>query len=1183
MHKNIKMLSRKIFALLLIVLVFPMNISIFAEEYGNEFFVSPGDPSYFEMGGEFLDSNLKDYNGKTTRYSAEKDASVTWEQEVPAGKYELFVYKIVHETSDKAAKFEISNKNSAGVTSVKSRKTVNYTMGVSGWVSLGIYDFETAVITLSHTNGNLRAGSIQLLKEGTISTLDSSYYIPGVTPNFEEEIIVSPKGEGYSETGGFNDSALPDYNGMGIRYSGDAGGKAIYKKTLPAGDYEVYVYRSAYENSSTAVPVEVKSADGSKITNVDMRSTPSTWVSVGRYTFSGEPAEVIQTVSSGILRAASVRFVPYFSLTEKKATEASITDIEGSSFKTAINVVNGLGIITAVNNMFQPDRYVTKAELMAYGVKLFGIEDKVSGIQVFSDVPSNYPYAADIYTAYMLGFAKTEKNGVFKPDEIATMSDAFEIIKVVLGYGKLSDDRVISITASTRGVSYIPSSNISRGALAQMFYNIFDVNIKEVTVYLNDNAYKMKYAASDKEVTMLWNYHKVYKVRGIVTENKYTTATGYGALSDNSVKIDNTVYKQKYDIGKYFGMRVLTYVKEENEEHNIIFGMSTSENKILELYPDDLGEETKAGEIYQKDKNDNSRKLRLSANVSYIYNGIGAFNLTADELKPKAGYIRLLDNNGDGSYDFVFITNTVDRVVSQVDTATKRVLFKYSPTTLTHLDFYDQNTTYIVKMDNEIISFSDIKAGYVLSIGAAKTVGNKAYAEIFVSKKKLEGKIDEVTQEKGREYVRVKDKYYYYGEGFKSYGSHNKPEPGRKAVIYFDVFDNICDAVISDEMLEYAYLMGISKPADLSKKWRFKVFTHDNKFVVIDIGERCTINKIKYAEGSNAGLDAVYDFTANEPIRQLIKFELDLAGEMLSIKTADPYTAVSDEEFYEFTGMTLPANFRTSNQRTFNTQYITTAKTLVFLVPPAALAEETLIYEVRPITSFTINKVYSDIKFYNIDRERKIPIIVMTQTDSLDNPSTAVVTAVKSGLDNENEPCVLVNLLGIGGNDLSFPIENGIIGYEMDSNASTEAKTLTSNDLASGDFIQYVANKAGRIVSFRRLHALTDQRKDEKYLVGSTSQTSVFAEIYAGFGNVTEKSDAGFYTEMPDVGGSAAGITGRIWPLNDGISTIFVNHNGNAISSIKTGKISEIILGDSVLIHNFNETIRAYIVYRDWR
>ncbi|GBG09202.1 hypothetical protein PAT3040_03842 [Paenibacillus agaridevorans] len=123
-----------------IFLQFSMGMMLFFSfalvGHAAEIVIDYGNPGYSET-GTWQDSGLKGYNSTSTRYSNVGERTAQWTPTITeAGEYEVFIYKITNLTAgDKDVDIEVVYD---GGSSVMEQ---DWTIGTSGWVSLGKYPF----------------------------------------------------------------------------------------------------------------------------------------------------------------------------------------------------------------------------------------------------------------------------------------------------------------------------------------------------------------------------------------------------------------------------------------------------------------------------------------------------------------------------------------------------------------------------------------------------------------------------------------------------------------------------------------------------------------------------------------------------------------------------------------------------------------------------------------------------------------------------------------------------------------------------------------------------------------------------------------------------------------------------------------------------------------------------------
>lgn len=130
------------------------------------------------------------------------------------------------------------------------------------------------------------------------------------------ETVIDNGQPGYTESGIWNNSSLPGYNGSGSRYSTNTSAPAYadWRPALSEGMYRVAIYRivnpSNPASGDSSAQITIGSNDGTKTVPVNYTIGVTGWYDLGTYSFGdGTAGYVRNTISGGIARADAVRFI----------------------------------------------------------------------------------------------------------------------------------------------------------------------------------------------------------------------------------------------------------------------------------------------------------------------------------------------------------------------------------------------------------------------------------------------------------------------------------------------------------------------------------------------------------------------------------------------------------------------------------------------------------------------------------------------------------------------------------------------------------------------------------------------------------------------------------------------------------------------------------------------------------
>jgi hypothetical protein len=246
------------------------------------YIVDNGDPGYSEPTAIWNNSASPGFANSTSRSSTSATATASWDVTVPAGWYEVSIYKIKSGSSPTEMAVDIDHDD--GTTT----KTVDCTENASGWVILGTYHVTsgTGTVTISQpTAATLRADAVRFITSA--------------------EVIVDNGDAGYAENGvGWVNSSVGFQGLLSRRTSGagSAGASADYTATgLQAGEeYSVFVYRVVKSSNSSNVNITVGTNAGTVVKNTSLQSPDAVngWYYAGTHVMAATSVVTIERDSA---------------------------------------------------------------------------------------------------------------------------------------------------------------------------------------------------------------------------------------------------------------------------------------------------------------------------------------------------------------------------------------------------------------------------------------------------------------------------------------------------------------------------------------------------------------------------------------------------------------------------------------------------------------------------------------------------------------------------------------------------------------------------------------------------------------------------------------------------------------------------------------------------------------------
>lgn len=312
----------------------------------------------------------------------------------------------------------------------------------------------------------------------------------------------------------------------------------------------------------------------------------------------------------------------------------------------------------------------------------------------------------------------------------------------------------------------------------------------------NKSSGKIEYS-TDKNVTLLSGNRDIYKIRGIVTANQYTSIDDVNGATEGSIRIDEAEYLTfKSDYQELIGYDVTAYVNVENGEEPYIVYMEKNDNKnkTVSILAEDISKISDDFSQIEYFENSNVKRVKLADVPKVIFNGVYDPDYIADDFFPNIGNIEAVDNNNDGKYEIIFINSYQTMVVESVSvddrTITNRYKFSGS-LNLLDLKFSEDSVMCEIRKGDTLITIDDINAGDVLSVAKSKSENNPKII-IYVSEREdVVDKINAINDEK--EEIMIGNTYYPYTDDLNNYSLYKnvKLKLGNNYEFKFDTFGNI--------------------------------------------------------------------------------------------------------------------------------------------------------------------------------------------------------------------------------------------------------------------------------------------------------------------------------------------------------------------------------------------------------
>ncbi len=464
---------------------------------------------------------------------------------------------------------------------------------------------------------------------------------------------------------------------------------------------------------------------------------------------------ILSALLAVVFTLVSFVAVPVFAEDAEAMTEAETSSlfsdvVAGSDVEEAVTVLNKLSVINGYNDgTFKPNNNVTRAEFTAMLLRTRGMGTLGSTSlenPPFPDVvdPSVSWAIGNIRTARDLKIVNGYDDGTFKPNNTVKYEEAVKMIVCALGYGEMGTEGAAWYTKYLQsaiqlkfvdGVGGQIGVPATRAVIALMLYNCLEVKLAE-----NNEVTDKTILESDLKLTKRTGYVTATPEISLSSPDPNLRADEIKITATDENNVTETLTYKVDNVDEYadmLGARVTFYFKSDRNTGFKTLVMANLEKSVtveVDAANIDASESDDSTLVYYKSADaKTSTKLKISDDSIVVYNG-QLYGMTAEESTyeifcddmgekaiPTLGSIKLLDKDGDKSYDIIFVDSYEAYIASSVTSSTYTVVDNNLRKGLTPnkviLDPTDVNETVkFVDASGNASSFSAIKTGSVVCV-----------------------------------------------------------------------------------------------------------------------------------------------------------------------------------------------------------------------------------------------------------------------------------------------------------------------------------------------------------------------------------------------------------------------------------------------------------------------------------
>lgn len=704
------------------------------------------------------------------------------------------------------------------------------------------------------------------------------------------------------------------------------------------------------------------------------------------------------------------------------------TDVpEDSNEERVLNVITGVGLMKGYDDgSFMPREAVKRGEVAQILCNALSYEYEVADEQIewddeylgddskdtelivaenkdsrWNDVPkNNWAYKA-IEQIAAIGIMNGDGNGNFRPEDTVTYIEAVKVILNLCGYEKEAEykggypvgyEKIAAENKLNKGISGTGSSKMSRMDIARLFYNSFELPVREYK-YSNGG-----FAVTpDDEDNFLNDKMDVYAVTGALTKTDVTSVDSDEKCSKGEASLNGFTFSfddDKSGIRDYIGREIRIFVhKNEDNDYKLLCWEETGKDKITVIDANDF--DKFHDNTFSYDVNGKIKTLKVDEGFSLICNGkyLGTYDDSVFEFDN--GTITVIDSKN-FDVDTVVVENYKSGYISVINTKDMFIIDKLAEGS--------QNAVIDFESDNEDVfsSIYDAKGNRMdfdeLGTGAMNYIYNGDYIKIYFSSNKVSGQISSVNKRDDGEYVKIDDVEYRIAKEYLESKNYIPVSGGMQITGFVDAWGNITWITNDTGIGNVGYLVKAFTDEDNEEsKLRFFDFT---KKAQTDIA---LAEKVRYYDK----FDEVTRMTGEGIITQMsgykgvFSYECNGDGKIKEIKIPlDSKVSSNDLRLRTMTAGTFWCN---SVLGSLSDTFLS-SNTQVLLIPPEPEKYEDYKFAGRSY----FKKTNYNCSIYNFDKRSKLNKVVVVNTNSdLDGriPQTSslwVVTGINTVYDEED-------------------------------------------------------------------------------------------------------------------------------------------------------------------------------------
>lgn len=788
------------------------------------------------------------------------------------------------------------------------------------------------------------------------------------------------------------------------------------------------------------------------------------------------------------------KIISYFIVLSVFLSTISFAHAAGD-YNSAETFAKGIGLIT--DETYNKDEFITRAEFAGVLSQLSGLNDLDADLKEwqnnnlieasqdtvnidiakrrFKDVDVSHPYYSEIIAVCQKGYMRGISENMFAPEYNLVMSDAVTVFINMLGYSEMAklNKGIAGSIGLTDGITTPMNEPAKKGDIIKLIHNSLDINVLEIKTNGIDVSYE-----TSKE-TFMTAVLKMDKIKGVMTDNGYTSFDGESKLTEEQIQVGNIIANVSEDTEyarDFIGHTVEMYYSIKEDEYEVMYVEIAKNDDSITFDIIDF-EKFDDNTITYFNGNKNVKKT-LADTIYMIYNGEAKTVFDESVFDFESGNVTLVSTNG-GNYDLIIITCYEFAVVSSVNLNGETIYNKIKSDNqeLNEIDCAIDRTYKKITIKDTAgnnLSLADLMKNDVLNI-----LRNSKNITIIVSKTKVEGyNIKSIAQDDyDKNIIFNGEDSYTVSETYDNYSENVQFTVGNTYAIYLNMFDKIVWVETYAGGENIGILTRARYDEEESEPFReARIYTSGGKLEKIKVAE-----KIKYNDVNKKFENIVIELEKH--YGEAIMYTMDENGIITRITTSETFGTFGNRGWYEIAPEDT-YKFNNNDKDLAQMMFYEAGTTTIFTVPKESSDYDDEKAFSANTYSFSDGELVTAVG-YSKDKYDVIADVIIIKTDSAGVGAVSggsdvfVIDKISKGLNADDEAIDILEgwLIDISAKTMSYSklsVSNECImvdqknGYEINPDGDVKyTGPRTYSELERGDVIRYSTDSDKEVYKIR--------------------------------------------------------------------------------------------------------------------